>query len=102
MLIGTRQRTIGKTLNLSLNNVPLKQVSTVQYLGVYIDQHLTWHNHMEYVLRRVHGKLYSLNRLTPTVMKLLYQAHGLPIVDYCDVVWVPTNVSYLKRLERLH
>jgi len=35
-------------------------------------------------------------------MKLLYQAHVLPIVDYCDVVWVPTNVSYLKRLERFH
>jgi len=90
---------------LSLDNVPLKQVSTVWYLGVYIDQHLTWHNHMEYVLRRVRGKLYSLNRLkplTPTVMKLLYQAHVLPIVDYCDVVWVPTNVSHLKRLERLH
>jgi len=30
--------------------------------------------------------------------------HVLPIVDYCDVVWVPTNVSHLKRLEifRLH
>ena len=105
MLIGTRQRTIGKTLNLSLNNDPLKQVSTVRYLGVNIDQHLTWHNHVEYVLRRVRSKLYSLNRLkplTPTVMKLLYQAHVLPIVDYCDVVWVPTNVGHLKRLERLH
>ena len=57
------------------------------------------------VLRRVRGKLYSINRLkalTPTVMKLLYQAHVLPIIDYCDVVWVPTNVGHLKRLERLH
>jgi len=47
---GTRQCIIGKTLNVSLNNVPLKQVSTVLYLGVYIDQHLTWHNHVEYIL----------------------------------------------------
>ena len=53
----------------------------------------------------VRGKLYSINRLkplTPTVLKLLYQAHVLPIIDYCDVVWVPTNVGHLKRLERLH
>jgi len=35
-------------------------------------------------------------------MELLYQAHVLPIIDYCDVVWVPTNVGYLKRLEKLH
>ena len=77
----------------------------MRYLGVYIDQHLTWHQHVEYVLRRVRGKLYSINRLkplTPTVLKLLYQAHVLPIIDYCDVVWVPTNVGHLKRLERLH
>jgi len=84
MLIGTQQRTIGKTLSLSLNNVPLKQVSTVRYLGVYIDQHLTWHNHVEYVLQRVRGKLYSLNRLkplTPTVMKLLCISG--PCLTYC-------------------
>ena len=105
MLIGTRQRISGKTLHLSLDSLPLQQVSTVRYLGVYIDQHLTWHQHVEYVLRRVRGKLYSINRLkplTPTVLKLLYQAHVLPIIDYCDVVWVPTNVGHLKRLERLH
>ena len=80
MLIGTQQRTIEKTLNLSLNNVPLKQVSTVKYLGVCIDQHLTWQNHVEYVLRRVRGKLCSINRLkplTPAVIRLLYQAHVL-------------------------
>ena len=28
-------------------------------------------------------------------MKLLYQAHVLPIIDYCDAVWVPTDVSHL-------
>ena len=32
----------------------------------------------------------------------MHQDHFLPINDYCDVVWVPTNVGHLKRLERLH
>ena len=60
---------------------------------------------MEYILRTVREKLYSINCLKPltsTVMKLLYQAHVLPIIDYCDVVRVPTNFGHLKRLERLH
>jgi len=84
-------------------------VYTVKYL-VYgeiswciIDQHLTWKCHVDYVLRRVHEKLYSINRLRPltdNVMKILYQAHILPINDNCDAVWVPTNSSLLKRLER--
>ena len=35
-------------------------------------------------------------------MKILYQAHILPMIYYCDVVWVPTNSCHLKRLERVH
>ena len=52
----------------------------MKHLGVYIDQHLTWKCHVEYVLCRVRGKLYSINRLRPladNVMKILYQAHIL-------------------------
>jgi len=61
MVIGSRQRTHGRALNLFLNDIALWQVSTVKYLGVYIDQHLTWKYHVEYVLRRIRGKLYSIN-----------------------------------------
>ena len=49
--------------------------------------------------------LYSINHLKPltsNVIKLLYQAHVLPLIDYYDVVWVPTNAGHLKRLERVH
>ena len=51
------------------------------------------------------GKIYSINRLNPpppTVRKLLYQVYILPILDYCDVVWTPTNANQTRRLERLH
>ena len=46
MLIGSRQRVGGKTLCLSLNGSLLKQVSSTKYLGVCIDQYLTWQNHL--------------------------------------------------------
>ena len=45
--------------------------STVWYLGVYIDQHLTWHHHVEYILHRVCGKLYSINCLKPLTSKVM-------------------------------
>jgi len=85
MVIGSRQRTHGRALNLFFNDIALQQVSTVKYLGVYIDQNLTWKCHVEYVLCRVRGKLCSMNRLRPltdNVMKILYIRH---IIDYCDV-----------------
>jgi len=40
----------GTTLCLSVNGSALKQVSSHKYLGVYIDQYLTWQSHIDYVL----------------------------------------------------
>ena len=104
LLIGSRQRVAGKELCLSLHDSILKQVSSTKYLGVFIDQHLTWRSHIDYVLRRVRENIYSINRLNPhsTVKKLLYQVCLLPIIDYCDVVWTPTIVNQTRHLEKLH
>ena len=55
MLIGSRQRSSGKCLHLMLNGDVLRQTSAIKYLGVYIDQHLTWNAHIDYVLNRVRG-----------------------------------------------
>ena len=75
MVIRSCQRTQGRVLNLFFNDIALRKASTVKYPDVYyIDQHLTWKYHVEYVLQRVHGKLYSINRLRPltdNVMKIL-------------------------------
>ena len=75
MLIGICQRIGGKTSCLSLGDGLLRQVSSTKYLGVCIDSHLTWQNHniIDYVIKRVRGKIYSINRLNPppAVRKLL-------------------------------
>ena len=105
MLIGLRQRTGGNHLHLILNGDILKQVPVTKYLGVYIDQHLTWNTHVEYVLNRIREKLYCINRLKPfssKMLQLLYRAYIMPILDYCDVVWSPTSALYTWCLERIH
>ena len=104
MLIGSCQRVAGKELCLSLHDSILKQVSSTKYLGVFIDQHLTWRSHIDYVLRIVRGKIYSINRLNPhsTVKTSLYQVYLLLIIDYCDVVWTPTIVNQTRHLEKFH
>ena len=44
-----RQRlsTLSDTLELSIGNVPIEQVSSVKSLGIYIDENLTWHSHID-------------------------------------------------------
>ena len=46
MVIGSHQCTQRRALNLFFNDIALRQASTLKYLGVYIDQHLTWRCHV--------------------------------------------------------
>ena len=71
MVIGSRQLTHGRALDLFFNDIILWQASTVKYFDVYIDQHLTWKYHVEHVLQRVLGKLYSINRLKPLTINVM-------------------------------
>jgi len=61
MLVGSRQRTKGMNLTITLNGTVLKHVKC---LGVYLDQHLTWQSHVDYVLEGNFMPLIELSRST--------------------------------------
>ena len=48
MLIGSRQKlsTLYEYLKLSIDNVPIKQVSTTKSLGILSDDNMAWHSHI--------------------------------------------------------
>ena len=60
MLIGSRQRTGGLDRVITLDGIVLRQVCSTKYLGVYLDQHLTWQAHVDYVLSSVRDKNFLL------------------------------------------
>ena len=83
----------------------LSRVPSLKYLGVYIDENLTWQKHTQYVYQRVQSRLHCLYRLCPLPNELLgklYCTFILPILDYCVVVWSPSSVQYFKRFECIH
>ena len=49
MLICSRQRlsTLSDTLELSIDNIPIEEFPSVKSLGIYIDENLTWHSHID-------------------------------------------------------
>ena len=55
MLIGSRQRlsTLSDTLERSIDNVPIEEVSSVKSLGIYIDENLTWHSHIDKLCKKI-------------------------------------------------
>ena len=49
MLIGSRQKlsTLSECLELSVDNVPIKQIFTTKSLGILIDDNMAWHSHID-------------------------------------------------------
>ena len=53
MLIGSRQKVGDQQLAIAIDDKPLRSVSVTRYLGVYIDQCLTWRTHVDSILSKV-------------------------------------------------
>ena len=78
---------------------------SIRYLGLYIDENLSWHRHVECILQRVLSRVHCLYRLHPlpdNLLGRLYRTFILPLIDYCDTVWMPSSMLHFKHLERLH
>ena len=98
-MLGSWRKLRDHCILIYLNGKALAQVTTIHYLGVIIDQNLTWKTHVNYVLRKVRCKLYALQHLRPLPGRLLpqlYQALILPVFNYCIVVWMPYDCSAFK------
>ena len=103
--VGSRQRIANKSLNVSIGGTLLAQVNSVRYLGILIDNTLSWTLHISNVVSKVRSCVASIIRygsLTPSVLCLLYTTFVLLLLDYCDVVWCPTTAKLTAMIERVH
>jgi len=53
-------------------------------------------------MKKVTGKIYSISKSPYTVWNLLYRAYILPNLDYCGIVWTPTNAYKTSKKTSLY
>ena len=80
---------------------PIKEATSIKYLGVQIDNKLTWNDHIQYITHKaaqVNGFLYHNLRQCPSNIKsTCYKCMVRPILEYASTVWDPhTNVNITK------
>ena len=104
MLIGSRQRIGHQHMAVNIAGIPLHHATVVRYLGLYIDQHLTWQQHIDHVVSKARAQLYHLRHLhlSAYLFGLMYQIFIIPLFDYCDVVWTPCLAKQVRAMERIH
>ena len=107
MLIGSRQKlsTLSESLELSIDNIPIKQVSTTKSLGILIDNNMAWHSHIDNLSKKIASVIGAIKRIrpfvSPEILHYIYNALVLPHFDYCSIVWVNCCKTLSERLQKL-
>ena len=70
----------------------------LKLLGIYIDQSLTFYNHVDYVSKKISSSVYQMNCLKhflgQRTMKLFYFGRVQPHIDYCSSIWDHSSDTY--------
>ena len=105
MLIHSARKKVDSKLVLRIDDVHVEQVQSFKFLGVLVNDTLTWSDHINLVCNKVTRSLHLLRRLSwflPQPLLLLYlKSYILPSFDYCDVAWSGCTKDEALRLETL-
>ena len=108
MLIGSRQKlsTLSNPLQLSIDNVPIEHVSSVESLGIFIYENLPWQTNIDKLSKKVaSGLLGAIKRFRPFVppstLHYVYNALIQSHFDYCNLVWGNCGKTLFDRLQKL-
>ncbi len=107
MVIGSQQklRSIDSEINIRINENEITRVESVKSLGVYIDKHLTWHDHIDKLCKKVASAIGALKRvrsfITIDASIQIYQALIQPHFDYCCTVWDGLGETLSTKLQKL-
>ena len=86
-------------INLAVDNHELERVNSYKYLGVWMDETLTWQKHIEETMKKIGSRLALFGRLrkylTVDSSEVLANSLILPYFDYCSNSW-STCAQYLK------
>ena len=106
LLLGRRKRAQElDDVNVVLKGQKVERCGKVKYLVVWIDEDLSWRDHIEAVRRKCYAGLAKISRLRdslPAVTKRrIYNALVLPHLDYCCVVWQECGKVLQQKVERI-
>ena len=100
MILGTPHMTSRKTSdnsNIVLNDTILERVKVTKFLGVLIDECLTWKNHIDCISKTISRNIGVMNKLKHSIphciLRTLYCTLILPYINYGILIWGNTCKS---------
>ncbi len=95
-----------ENLELSINRLTLEQVKICKYLGVIIDEELSWKDHIKYVIKKIvkfASIFYKLRSLIPSYcLKQIYYALVHSHILYAVEIYANTFITYIDPLIKVN
>ena len=92
------------SINVKINGLPVDEKDHAKYLGILIDNKLSFKNHIDHVKSRLVRGCAILAMVRHYVPKQIlintYNAHIQPHIDYCLPVWGYTYKTHLLPVQR--
>ena len=85
------QKQIDDSFQLTLNGQLLKREYKTKYLGIVIDCHLNWKDHVSHISKKIKRNIRAISKIRHFVnldiLKSLYYALVYPYLTYCLIAW---------------
>ena len=97
-----RQKPITVSDTITLDNIAVQQVEVTKFLGVLLDQHLSWKYHITHVAKKVSKAIGIISKarffLSSKSLLSLYYTLVYPYLNCCNITWCSTYPSKLNRI----
>ena len=104
MLFHHKKRNISKIIpTVEIDSIRIERVTVFNFLGLTVDENLTWDAHVNKISNKISRSIGILNRLKrflpKSVLKTIYNSTILPHLQYCILCW-GKNISRLRKLQK--
>ena len=102
MIFQPRQKRETVDFSITLNSTHINRVKEVVFLGVVLDEHVTWKPHIFRITNKVSKAIGLLCKsrfyISKFSLRTLYYSLVYPYLYYCTIAWGSTYPSNLNRL----
>jgi hypothetical protein len=102
MIFHNRRKKIGLIPEVVIDNCKINSVTCSKFLGVIINENLTWTDHIETIKKKLSKNIgiikHIKHQLSLNVLRSLYFTLINPYLEYCNMVWANGPNTALSKL----
>ena len=102
MLFSNRKKILNQNMNVIIDESIITRVKDCKFLGVIIDENLTWMKHINQVTSKISKNIGVMHKLSyylyADAIKCLYYTLVYPYIHYGNIVWANNYPSKLTRI----